>query len=154
MRNGLLIDYEFCTGCQSCEIACKQEHGFGIGKWGIRVLDEGPWEIDEKTVNWNKIPTPTSLCDLCAERTAGGKLPTCVHHCLAGVMKFGPIDQLVEELDKKPNQVLSSPDHTPARRSDTHSSPHIAWESIPLRAPGDTLQRPEALIAPGRFMSR
>lgn len=109
MRNGLLIDYEFCTGCQSCEIACKQEHGFGIGKWGIRVLDEGPWEIDEKTVNWNKIPTPTSLCDLCAERTAGGKLPTCVHHCLAGVMKFGPIDQLVEELDKKPNQVLFVP---------------------------------------------
>ena len=73
MRNGLLIDYEFCTGCQSCEIACKQEHGFGTGKWGIRVLDEGPWEIDEKTVNWNKIPTPTSLCDLCAERTAGRK---------------------------------------------------------------------------------
>ena len=59
MRNGLLIDYEFCTGCQSCEVACKQEHGFGTGKWGIRVLDEGPWEIDEKTVNWNKIPTPT-----------------------------------------------------------------------------------------------
>lgn len=109
MRNGLLIDYEFCTGCQSCEIACKQEHGFGVGTWGIRVLDEGPWEIDEKTVNWNKIPTPTSLCDLCAERTAGGKLPTCVHHCLAGVMEFGPIDQLVEELDKKPNQVLFVP---------------------------------------------
>lgn len=31
MRNGLLIDYEFCTGCQSCEIACKQEHGFSVG---------------------------------------------------------------------------------------------------------------------------
>ena len=66
MRNGLLIDYEFCTGCQSCEIACKQEHGFGTGKWGIRVLDEGPWEIDEKTVNWNKIPTPTS-CAISAQ---------------------------------------------------------------------------------------
>ena len=60
MRNGLLIDYEFCTGSQSCEIACKQEHGFSVGTWGIRVLDEGPWEIDEKTVNWNKIPTPTA----------------------------------------------------------------------------------------------
>ena len=32
-----------------------------------------------------------------------------LHHCLAGVMKFGPIDQLVEELDKKPNQVLFVP---------------------------------------------
>ncbi|WP_418241353.1 4Fe-4S dicluster domain-containing protein [Ellagibacter isourolithinifaciens] len=53
--------------------------------------------------------TPTSQCDLCAERTAGGKLPTCVNHCLAGIMKFGPINQLVEELDKKPNQVLFVP---------------------------------------------
>ena len=109
MRNGLLIDYEFCSGCQSCEIACKQEHGFGVGKWGIRVLDEGPWEVDEKTMNWNKIPTPTTLCDLCAERTEKGKLPTCVHHCLAGVMKYGPIDELDVEMDKKPNQVLFVP---------------------------------------------
>ena len=68
MRNGLLIDYEFCSGCQSCEVACKKEHNFGPGVWGIRVLDEGPWEGDEKTLNWNKIPTPTSLCDLCADR--------------------------------------------------------------------------------------
>ena len=25
--HGLLIDYEYCTGCQSCEVACKEEHG-------------------------------------------------------------------------------------------------------------------------------
>ncbi len=34
-------------------------------------------------MNWNKIPTPTTLCDLCAERVQKGKLPSCVHHCLA-----------------------------------------------------------------------
>ena len=32
-------------------------------------------------------------------------------------MKYGPIDHLVEELDKKPNQVLFVLDHTPARHS-------------------------------------
>ncbi|MEG0374283.1 MAG: 4Fe-4S dicluster domain-containing protein [Raoultibacter sp.] len=37
---------------------------------------------------------PTRLCDLCAERTAAGKLPTCVHHCQAGVMVYGPIEEL------------------------------------------------------------
>ncbi len=26
-----LIDYEFCTGCQSCEVACKEEHDFPVG---------------------------------------------------------------------------------------------------------------------------
>ncbi|NTW28967.1 MAG: oxidoreductase [Coriobacteriia bacterium] len=108
-RNGLLIDYEFCTGCQSCEVACKEEHDFPVGKWGIRVYDEGPWQVDEKTWNWNKIPVPTTLCDLCEDRVAEGKKPTCVHHCLAAVMKFGPLDELVEDLDAKPRQVLFVP---------------------------------------------
>ncbi len=109
MRNGLLIDYEFCSGCHSCEVACKEEHGFPVGKWGIRVWNDGPWEIDDKTMHWNKVPIPTDLCDLCAGRVAAGKEPTCVHHCLAAAMKFGPIDELVKDLDAKPKQVLFVP---------------------------------------------
>ncbi len=109
MRNGLLIDYEFCTGCQSCEVACKEEHGIPVGQWGIKVIDEGPWQISEKTWNWNKIAVPTDLCDLCADRVAEGKKPTCVHHCLAQVLKFGPVDELVADLDRKPKQALFVP---------------------------------------------
>ena len=68
---GLLIDYEYCTGCETCVVACKEEHGFPVGKWGIRVLDDGPWQKDDSgeggnCFNWNKIPVPTDLCDLCA----------------------------------------------------------------------------------------
>ena len=70
MRNGLLIDYEFCTGCHSCEVACKEEHGFPVGKGGIRLYQDGPWEIDGKHIHWNKVPVPTDLCDLCADRVA------------------------------------------------------------------------------------
>ena len=39
---GLLIDYEYCSGCQSCEVTCKETHNYPVGKWGIRVLDDGP----------------------------------------------------------------------------------------------------------------
>lgn len=106
---GLLIDYEFCTGCQSCEVACKEEHKIPVGQWGIRVLDDGPWECEDGKFNWNKVPTPSRLCDLCAERTAKGKQPTCVHHCLAGVMQYGTVADLAKELEEKPNQVLFVP---------------------------------------------
>lgn len=111
MRNGLLIDYELCTGCHTCEVACKVEHQIPVGKWGIHLLDDGLWPIDEEQGkwNWNHIPVPTDLCDLCSERVAAGREPTCVHHCLASVMKFGSIDELVSELDKKPKQVLFVP---------------------------------------------
>jgi anaerobic dimethyl sulfoxide reductase subunit B (iron-sulfur subunit) len=108
-RYGLLIDYEFCTGCQSCEVACKEEHNIPVGQWGIRVIDDGPWQISERNWNWNKIPVPSKLCDLCADRFAVGKKPTCVHHCLAQVMKFGTIAELSKELEKKPQQVLFVP---------------------------------------------
>lgn len=108
---GLLIDYEYCSGCQSCEIACKEEHDFPVGKWGIRVFDDGPWQVDEDddVWNWNKIAVPTDLCDLCAGRTASGKVPTCVHHCLAACMKYGSIDELTSDLKMKPKQVLWVP---------------------------------------------
>ena len=111
----LLVDYEYCTGCQSCEVACKEEHDFPVGKWGIRVFDDGPWQKDEsaddqgKRFNWNKIPVPTDLCDLCAARLETGREPTCVHHCLANCMKFGTVEEMAAELARKPKQVLWAP---------------------------------------------
>lgn len=110
---GLLIDYEYCTGCQSCEVSCKEEHDYPVGKWGIRVLDDGPWEIENGRMNWNKVPMPTDLCDLCADRTSRGREPICVHHCLADVMKYGPIEELVKLMDEKPKQILVVPQYKP-----------------------------------------
>lgn len=109
----LLIDYEYCTGCQSCEVACKEEHNYPVGKWGIRVHDDGPWEIEGHMVNWNKIPVPTDLCDLCSERTTAGREPTCVHHCLANIISYGTVADLAPRLAEKPKQVLFVPQFKP-----------------------------------------
>ncbi|WP_165054616.1 MULTISPECIES: 4Fe-4S dicluster domain-containing protein [unclassified Adlercreutzia] len=99
--NGLLIDYEFCTGCHSCEMACKVEHGFGEGQWGIELKQLGPREISSRKWEYKFVPVPTELCDLCADRVAEGRWPTCVHHCQAQVMEFGPVEDLVKTMDKE-----------------------------------------------------
>ena len=39
---GLLINYEYCTGCKSCEMACSVEHDIPIGKFGIKLEQVGP----------------------------------------------------------------------------------------------------------------
>lgn len=110
---GLLIDYEYCTGCEVCQVSCSEEHDYPVGKWGIRVYDDGPWEIEEHRYNFNKIAAPTDLCDLCADRTATGKEPVCVHHCLANVMTYGTVEELAKKLDGKSKQVLWVPQYKP-----------------------------------------
>lgn len=106
-RTGLLIDYEYCTGCHTCEVACKQEHNYPAGKWGIKV-NEIILE-DFRKVDINYLPFPTGLCNLCAERTAQGELPACVKHCQAACMTYGEVGELVKEMENKPKTVLFAP---------------------------------------------
>ena len=34
---------EDCSGCHSCEVACKQEHGLGVGPRVVRVIEKAPY---------------------------------------------------------------------------------------------------------------
>lgn len=105
-RKGLLIDYEYCTGCHSCEVACQMEHELPADRWGIKVSQIGPWKNGEDDYTFLFIPTPTDLCTLCQERVANGKQPTCVKHCLAQVIRYGEVSELAQALEDKPKQLL------------------------------------------------
>ncbi|WP_094607691.1 hypothetical protein SPSIL_009510 [Sporomusa silvacetica DSM 10669] len=103
---GLLIDYEFCTGCHACEVACKKELNLPNGQFGIKVLEDGPRKSDNGKWEWNYIPMPTDHCNLCEERVAAGKRPTCVHHCQAAVMTYGTVEELAKKAAEKPKMAL------------------------------------------------
>ncbi len=93
-KYGLMIDYEYCSGCHACEVACKKEHGMPKGDFGIKILQDGPRQTSDGVWEYDHVPVPTHLCDLCADRVSVGKLPTCVHHCQAGVMVYGQLGEL------------------------------------------------------------
>ena len=95
-KNGLLINYQWCTGCHSCEVACKNHLKLPIGKWGIKLVENGPWEVTPGKFEWDYVPVPTQLCDLCEDRVADGKKPSCVHHCLAQCMEYGTLEELAQ----------------------------------------------------------
>lgn len=99
---GILVDYYYCTGCHACEVACKVELGLPTGQYGIKILTDGPRKNIKDKWEFNNIPLPTELCNLCEDRTAMGKLPTCVHHCPAGVMYYGTIDELAAQMQNMP----------------------------------------------------
>ena len=85
------------------------EHGFAPGQFGIKIAEIGPWQIREDKWQYAYIPVPTEQCDLCGKRQAQGKQPTCVAHCQANVMTYGPVAELVESLQGKSRQVLFVP---------------------------------------------
>jgi Fe-S-cluster-containing dehydrogenase component len=106
-RNGLLIQYDWCTGCHACEVACKQEHNFTGGMVGIRVdelITSGP-----DMVHVDFVPITTRFCDLCADRTKSGEQPACVKHCQATCMTYGPIAELVKLMEKQPRSSIFAP---------------------------------------------
>lgn len=103
---GILIDYEWCTGCHTCEMACQMEHGLPVGQFGIKLAQVGPYEYAPGTWQLAYVPVPTDQCDCCAERLARGKLPTCQHHCQAQCIEVGPIEELASRVGAKKKQVL------------------------------------------------
>ena len=106
-KYGLLINYDYCTGCHSCEVACQQEHDFPAGKNGIMVT-EYLYETFNK-VCIDNVPFLTDLCDLCINRHQAGEGPACVKHCQARCMQFGYIDKLTKEMEERPKMVLFAP---------------------------------------------
>jgi len=106
---GLLVDYHYCTGCHTCEVVCKLDHALSEEQFGIKLAEIGPWQIDDRTWQLLNMPIPTEQCDLCADRVAKGKMPSCVHNCQAACMEFGTISELSKKMQGKPRMALFVP---------------------------------------------
>jgi NADPH-dependent glutamate synthase beta subunit-like oxidoreductase len=39
----LMFNEKNCSGCHACEVACKQEHGLGVGPRVVRVIEQAPY---------------------------------------------------------------------------------------------------------------
>ena len=99
MKYGMLIDYGNCTNCGTCMIACRKEKGLSLEEWVITVNEIGPAKLGGSW-EWDYVPTPSRLCDLCAGRMAEGKLPSCQHHCLAKVIEVLPLEEIPARMEE------------------------------------------------------
>ncbi|MBQ9955313.1 MAG: oxidoreductase [Eggerthellaceae bacterium] len=97
----LYLNYEFCTGCHSCEVACRNEKKIPLGDFGMKLLEDRPRQHADGSWHWDYIAYPTELCDLCADRVAEGKMPSCVQMCQAKCLHFGTIEECAAMLAEK-----------------------------------------------------
>jgi Fe-S-cluster-containing dehydrogenase component len=100
---GILINYEYCTGCHSCEVACKKHLDLPAGEFGIKLTETGPYEYSGKTgkerFEWTWLPVITKACDMCEDRVEKGKFPSCVQTCQAWCMYYGEVEDLAKKMD-------------------------------------------------------
>ena len=105
-RRGILINYDYCTGCHSCEVACRVEHGYPDDQGGVIVRQIGPWEYATDRYQYSFMPIITEQCDQCRGRIEQDKDPMCVHHCQSFVMKYGDVDELSDSVSDCSKHVL------------------------------------------------
>ena len=109
---GILVNYEYCTGCHSCEVACRNARGLAAGEFGIKLTETGPYAYEGKEGperwEWTWLPVLTKACDMCASRTEAGKMPMCVQHCQAWCLYYGEAEDLVKKMDGKTRWTLST----------------------------------------------
>lgn len=68
----IVVNLDLCTGCMSCEVACKQENDVTLGQYWSKVLRVAQGEFPDTKQYW----TPT-MCQQCADAP-------CVHVCPTG----------------------------------------------------------------------
>lgn len=106
MTHAFLIDYEWCTGCHSCEVACQMFNGLPPEQFGIKLNSVGPWPYGDGKWQFDNVPVITDQCNRCSQRTDEGLSPLCVQHCQAQCLKYGELDALLETAGQKPKQIL------------------------------------------------
>ena len=115
-RLGIIIDSEACWGCDTCELACKQENGPPEGSRWIRVTTKGVQNIDGKLkltytpIHCIQCPEPPckEACPVNAihqrddgivliesETCTGCK--ACIEACPFGVMQFNSEKNVAEK---------------------------------------------------------
>ena len=103
---GLLINYEYCTGCHTCEVACKKALNLPTGQYGLVLAEDGPRKNINGKWEYTFMPMPTHLCNLCEDRVNEGRLPNCVHHCQSGAMLYDTLENLIKVAAEKPRCVI------------------------------------------------
>lgn len=89
---GFYFDAENCTGCHTCQVACKDAHDLPVGTnyRVVRTFTTGSGFAP----SIYHISMPVAGCDLCKGALGGYDHMACVASCPQRAIEYGDLDEL------------------------------------------------------------
>ena len=105
----LVFRKQNCMGCHACEVACKQEHGLGVGPRLVRVLEKSPAYLPIYCHHCAKAPCKTACPVEAISRNEQGIVlidndlcigcRECLEACPFGAMQFDEQNEIAVKCD-------------------------------------------------------
>ncbi len=103
---GVLLNAERCTGCYSCQSACREINQVPLDEKWLEVIRRKPVIIDGEPQLYHLLAPALDKCALCVERESP---PLCERVCMASSLVIRPVEQLLPLLKTKGKWVLYAP---------------------------------------------
>jgi Fe-S-cluster-containing dehydrogenase component len=103
---GMLLDAERCTGCYSCQSACRETNRVPFEEKWLEVIRRKPVMVDGEPQLYHLLAPVLDKCAGCVERE---NPPLCERVCMASCLYVAPVEKLLPLLKKKGKWVLYTP---------------------------------------------
>ena len=106
---GLIFIQKDCMGCHGCEVACKQEHGLGVGPRLVKVIESSPLYTPIYCHHCSKPPCKDACPEGAISRNHQGIVlidkdlcigcKACIEACPFAAMSFDEEDEVAVKCD-------------------------------------------------------
>ena len=97
---GMLVRVDACLGCQACQVACREENGFGYDEQWMEMVRRAPVNVDNKLRKYHVAAPQLDKCAACFEKD---HMPLCQCICPTQCLYVDEAGKLLE--------VMAGPGH-------------------------------------------
>lgn len=91
-NTGMLVRVDACLGCQACQVACREENGFGYDELWMEMIRRKPHKVSGELRNYHVGAPQLDKCAACAKKD---HRPLCVSVCPTKCLYVGEKDALL-----------------------------------------------------------
>lgn len=88
---GMLLDLDMCTGCYTCQTACRETNHYGYDEQWMQVIRRNPYFVDGKLRMYHLVAPSLDKCGPCYRANPD---PLCAKVCSSAALFVGPVDEL------------------------------------------------------------